>query len=116
MTTLATTVNQRQRTQGSLLNGEARLLQIMRQLEFGRIENLTVRAGEPIFNPPPKISRDIKFGSDSDSNQEPPNDDFLLKIHVNELFDHLERIGDGSVAVIEVKHGLPFRLVFEQTV
>jgi hypothetical protein len=37
----------------------------------------------------------------------------VLKTQVAEFFDHLTRLGDGSVETIEVKHGLPFKLVIE---
>ena len=78
MTMLATNVNQPSSRKSSLSNGRARLVELMQQLCFGRIENLTVRRGEPIFDPPPKVSREVKLGSDNDP-QELSNDDFLLK-------------------------------------
>ena len=40
--------------------------------------------------------------------------DFALKSSVIELFDHLSRIGDGTLESIEVKYGMPFKLVVEQ--
>jgi hypothetical protein len=30
------------------------------------------------------------------------------------LFEHLDRLGDGRIAFIEVRHGLPFRLVVDE--
>ena len=90
-------------------------MELMQQLCFGRIENLTIHAGEPTFDPPPKVSREFKFGPEN-ARQLGPSDDFVLKSHFNELFDHLEQIGDGSIAVLEIRHGLPFRLVVEQPV
>ena len=56
----------------------------------------------------------FKFGSDHVTKPE-RSGDFLLKSHFNELFDQLEQIGDGSIAVLEIRHGLPFRLVVEQS-
>jgi hypothetical protein len=85
----------------------------MQRLNFGRIENLAVRAGEPTFDPAPRIIQDIKIGGENGPRPEMARDDFTLKSQVAELFDHLNRISDGSVAMIEVKHGLPFRLVIE---
>jgi len=87
----------------------------MQRLNFGRIENLAVHAGEPAFDPAPKIVQDIKIGGENGPRPELARDDFALKSQVAELFDHLNRVGDGTVAVIEVKHGLPFRLVIEQS-
>jgi hypothetical protein len=91
------------------------LIDVMQNLNFGRIENLLVCQGEPVFNPtPPRIVRDIKLGGENGARPEATISDFALKTQVTELFEHLRHLGDGSVRVIEVKHGLPFRLVIEQ--
>ena len=102
-------------TKASLSGARKRLLETMQRLNFGRIENLAVRAGEPAFDPAPKIVRDIKIGGENGPRPELDRDDFALKTQVAELFDHLTQLGDGSIAMIEVKHGLPFRLVVEQS-
>lgn len=102
-------------TKSALSGARRRLLETMQRLNFGRIENLAVHAGEPAFDPAPKIVQDIKIGGENGPRPELARDDFALKSQVAELFDHLNRVGDGTVAVIEVKHGLPFRLVIEQS-
>jgi hypothetical protein len=101
-------------TKGTLSPARKRLLQTMQELNFGRIENMLVRAGEPLFTPALKIVRDIKIGGENGPRPEACQSDFALKAQFAELFDHLSSIGDGSISVIEVKHGLPFRLVIEQ--
>lgn len=100
-------------TKRSLSAPRKRLLETMQRLNFGRIENLAVRDGDPTFNPPPRIVQDIKIGGENGPRPELACEDFALKNQVAELFDHLSRVGNGSVAIIEVKHGLPFRLVIE---
>lgn len=42
-------------------------------------------------------------------------DDFLLKRQVVELIEELTGLGDGIVSLIEVKHGLPFRVFLRTT-
>jgi hypothetical protein len=37
-------------------------------------------------------------------------EDFLLKEQVVELFAYFEQVGDGVIDLIEINHGLPFRL------
>lgn len=90
------------------------LLELMQRYNFCRIENLEVHAGEPAFDPAPRVTQDIKLGAESGPRPELEKDDFLLREPVIELFEHLKRLGDGRIAVIEVKHGLPYRLVVEQ--
>jgi hypothetical protein len=87
----------------------------MQDLNFGRLENLQIQQGDPLFDPPPRVIREIKFGGENGPRPELAREDFVLKAQVTELFDHLSNIGSGSVAMIEVKHGLPFRLVMEQS-
>ena len=85
----------------------------MQRLNFGRIEDLEVRGGEPVFSPAPRIVQDIKLGGENGPRAELAAADFVLKSQVAEFFDHLSRLGDGSIESIDVKHGLPFKLVIE---
>ena len=101
-------------TKTALSGGRRWLLETMQCINFGRIENLSVRAGEPTLDPAPRIVRDIKLGGENGPRPELNREDFALKTQVAELFEHLNQVGDGSIATIEVKHGLPFRLVIEQ--
>ena len=92
------------------------LIELMQLLNFGRIEELPIRNGQPILSPPPRMVRDIKLGGDNAPRPELNARDFLLKTQVVELFRHLEAINNGTVAVLEVKHGLPFKLEVAQAV
>ncbi len=100
-------------TKASLSAPRRRLLEIMQRLNFGRIEDLEIRGGDPVFSPAPRLVQDIKLGGENGPRPELANTDFVLKSQVAEFFDHLSRLGDGSVESIEVKHGLPFKLVIE---
>ena len=103
-------------TKSSLSMQQKRLLETMQKTNYGRIEGLRIRGGEPVFTPPPRIVRDVKLGS-SDSNARPElhASDFVLKLEHIELFENLRRFGDGQIECIEIKAGLPFRLTVEQT-
>jgi hypothetical protein len=101
-------------TKASLTAPRRRLLESMQRLNFGRIEGLEIRNGEPVFQPAPRIIQDIKIGGENGPRPELNIDDFALKSAVIELFDHLSRIGDGTLESIEVKYGMPFKLVVEQ--
>ena len=100
-------------TKASLSAPRRRLLETMQRLNFGRIEDLEVRGGEPVFSPAPRIVQDIKLGGENGPRAELAAADFVLKSQVAEFFDHLSRLGDGSIESIDVKHGLPFKLVIE---
>jgi len=89
------------------------LLKIMQNVNFGRIERLVIRNGEPVLDPSPRILREIKFCSENGPRPELRIDDFILKAHVVELFDCFDHLLDGRIDLIEIKHGLPFRMIVE---
>ena len=87
-----------------------KLVELMQDINFGRIERLRVRGGSPVVAPRPTIVRDHKFGGENGPRPERSATDFLLKEEVAELFECLDRLQDGVVDVLEIKHGLPFRM------
>jgi hypothetical protein len=87
-----------------------RLVELMQRLHFGQILGLHVRGGQPVLNPLPRLVRDRKLGTEPLPRPASPREDFLLKEQVAELFDYFDQVGDGVIDLIEVKHGLPFRL------
>lgn len=101
-------------TKSTLAHNQARLVDLMQRLNFGRIEGLHILNGDPLFDPPPRIFRDVKPGRLNGSRPEAGKADFDLKIEVVDLFVHLEAVGNGVIERIEVQHGLPFRMIFEE--
>jgi hypothetical protein len=89
----------------------AGLLELMQSINFGRIEGLAVLNGDPVLDPPPRVIREVKFGSENGPRPELDAADFLLKTQVVELFQHLDQICDGTIEVLEIRHGLPFRML-----
>jgi len=98
----------------SLSPAGERLVRLMQELNFGQVRNLVVRDGEPVFDPPPRVVREVKFGSENGPRPEAAKGDFALKAQVRELLAQLEALGDGVVECIEVKHGLPFKMTVEE--
>ena len=104
-------------SKASLSPARRRLLEICQQVNFGRVESLVVQGAEPVVDPPPRIVREIKFGGENGPRPELGTADFLLKQQVVELFAFFDELQDGVIAVLEIKHGLPFRvIVTEETV
>ena len=100
-------------TKASLSNSQCRLVELMQELNFGRIEALHVRRGEPSFDPAPRIIQKRKIGADNGPRSEIAFENFRLKQQTLEMFDAFRELGDGKVLSIEVKHGLPFTLEIE---
>ena len=90
----------------------SKLRGIIQSLVFGSIEGLRIDRGEPCFDVPPRILRDIKIGTAPMAPPDPANQDFLLQNRMVELFQYLDQLGSTTVT-IEVKHSQPFRIVAE---
>ena len=91
----------------SLSLAKQHLLEVMQSLNFGRIENLQVRSGEPLFTKATKVVRKLRIGGENCPRPELFQDDFRLKQQAIELFDSLTSVKDGEILSIEIRHGLP---------
>jgi hypothetical protein len=87
------------------------LLDLCQRLNFGSVLDLPVEGGEPVLEPPPRVIREFKFGGESGPRPETQIGDFALKRQQVELLQAMAEIGDGVIERLEVKHGLPFRLI-----
>ena len=94
-------------TKSSLAPALARLIELMQALNFGRVEALTIRSGQPVFDPPPHIIQKIKMGADNGPRPEMDYVDFRLKDGIIELLEIIARLHDGAIRTIEVRCGLP---------
>ena len=101
-------------TKSALPPARKRMVELMQEINFGRIEGLRVLDGEPMFDPPPKVVRKIKMGGENGPRRDDGKWDFLLKDKVREFFDHLASLGTGTISRIEVQSGLPFSMEIEE--
>ena len=95
-------------TKGGLSPARRRLVEILQRLNFGRVEGLEVRGGEPVLDPPPAVVREYKFAGENGPRPEAARADCRLKSQIGDLMHLLDEVGDGTIAVLSVKHGLPF--------
>jgi hypothetical protein len=86
------------------------IVELMQAHKFGRIENMPVRAGDPILNSDTRVVRIARLGGEGDRIKSVSGNEFELKKQVRGLFDELERLHNGTVIRLEFRHGLPFLL------
>ncbi len=98
----------------SLSPARRQLLELLQQINFGRLESLEVRDGQPVLSPRPLVAREHKFGGENGPRPELTSPDFALKQQVVELFEFFDEMQDGVIDVLEIKHGLPFRMVVRE--
>ena len=97
-------------TKFALSPARRRLVEIMQEVNFGRIEGLHVHDGEPHFMPAPRVLRDIVFGKVNAPNAARTRDDFALKEQLIELFELFDRERSVTVESLVVQNGLPVRM------
>jgi hypothetical protein len=90
-----------------------RLLRLMQENPFSRIEQLAVTGGQPQFGPTTKVIAELKFGTNDGPRREAGLADFAMKKEHIELFRQLDEIGSGVILALEVRGGLPFRMIRE---
>ena len=100
-------------TLASLPPERRRLLKRMQRINFGRIENLVIKDGQPVLSPSPRVVRSVKFGGRNGPRPEASLEDFVIKDEVVELFRYMDELRDGVIDVLEIQHGLPFRMAVE---
>jgi hypothetical protein len=93
--------------------GQRRLLRLFQAINFGRIDELEVRNGEPQFSPLPRVFVELKLDVDDGPRPESRQQHFPLRSQVGRFFAQLAQLRDSTIERIEVRHGLPFRMVVE---
>lgn len=97
-------------TKRALSPARRRLVELMQDVNFGRIEGLRVDDAEPLFEPAPRVIRNIVFGKVNAPNPARGKDDFVLKEQHIELFDLFDREPSVTVESLDVQNGLPVRM------
>ena len=97
-------------TKQSLSPNQRRLVEVMQQVNFGRIEGLHVADGQPVFDPPPRLIRDFRIGKNNAPHPALERADFVLKEEVRELFDLMAQQPHACIETLVVQDGLPVRM------
>lgn len=94
----------------SISEAQKRLLQLMQEVHYGRVEDLVICNGEPVIGLSVKVLRDVKLSAECGRKQVIPDRDYLDKPQVAEMLRQFRRLGDGIVQLVEIHDGLPFRI------
>jgi len=89
------------------------LVQMCQALNFGQIQGLRLRDAEPVLNPPPVALVETRLDLADEPRPEIELKDFELPDELCRLMARLDEIKNGMIERIEVRGGLPRRLVFE---
>jgi hypothetical protein len=87
------------------------LVRLCQDVNFGQILNLRVGNAEPIWNPGPTILSEVRLDIEEAPRPEGQLPDFKLSSEIQRLMCHLDQLKDGRIVKIEVRGGIPRRLI-----
>lgn len=90
------------------------LIRLMQKVNYGRIEGLSVRNGQLVLDTPPRVIREIKFGSENGPRPESAARSFAVKAAVTHLLKHIGALRQATIHSLDVKGGLPFAMKVEE--
>jgi hypothetical protein len=89
------------------------LVRLCQTVNYGQIKVLLFRDGEPIYEPAPVIVIDAKLYRDDGPRPELGLADFVLRDDFRRLMAQLDGAKSGMILRIDVRAGLPRRVVVE---
>ena len=93
------------------------LIRLCQSINYGSIEGLTVRSREPVLtDSPPLVLADVQLNAEDQPRPEATLSDFVLSTELVRLVSLLDQIGEGKISRIEIRAGLPRRVVFARLV
>jgi hypothetical protein len=92
------------------------LVRLCQFTNFGEIRDVEVKAGEPVFGSLSQILVDLRLDVDEVRRPEAVLADFVLGREMRRLVGEIERIENGRIARIEIRAGLPRRILYEMPV
>jgi hypothetical protein len=88
------------------------LVRLCQATNYGQIHNLEIRDGDPVLSPPPLVLIDVRLDADEVPRSEVELTDFDLCNEVRRLIGLLQELTTGIIDRIEVRAGIPRRMVF----
>ncbi len=89
------------------------LVRQCQQIGFGRIVNFAVRDGDPVLLAETEILIDVKLDAEENLRTERDLNDFELTAELVRLFSKFDAIQNGTVDHLEVRAGIPRRIVLK---
>jgi len=89
------------------------MVRLFQAIGHGQILDLHYRDGDPIFTPAPTLIRDVRLDMDDAERPELELADFALCEEVRRLMALLDNTVTGRLQKIEVRAGIPRRVLIE---
>jgi hypothetical protein len=89
------------------------LIRRCQRLGFGTIRGLEVHDCEPVLGPKTEVLFDVKLDGDEKPRAEQNLGDFPVCKEIQRVLSTLDSIGNGVIERVEVRAGIPRRMVFK---
>ena len=87
------------------------LVRLCQDVNFGQIQGLHVRNSDPVWDPTPTVLLEVRLDIEEGPRPEGELPDFKLSSEIQRLMCQLDQLKDGRIEKIEVRGGVPRRLV-----
>jgi hypothetical protein len=87
------------------------LVRVCQDVNFGQIQGLHVRNSDPVWDPAPTVLSEVRLDIEEGPRPEGELPDFKLSSEIQRLMCQLDQLQDGKIEKIEVRGGVPRRLV-----
>jgi hypothetical protein len=87
------------------------LVRLCQDINFGQIQGLHVRNSDPVWDPAPTVLSEVRLDIEESPRPEGELPDFQLSSEIQRLMCQLDQLKDGRVEKIEVRAGVPRRLI-----
>jgi len=87
------------------------LVRVCQDVNFGQIQGLHVRNTDPVWDPAPTVLSEVRLDIEESPRPEGDLPDFKLSSEIQRLMCQLDQLRDGRIEKIEVRGGVPRRLV-----
>lgn len=94
-----------------LAPAQARLIELMHDVGFGRIVNLHVRDGDPVFDPAPVVKRFRQFGKSEVSRAADGRQGLESKRKVREMLELFDRERTLDIDELKFEDGQPVLMI-----
>jgi len=99
------------KSERTLTDAESALIRLIQKIRFGRIENFRLVDGEPILGAETELCTEYKLSGVEQPREEITDEEFLSMPHVRTMFKRFEEVRHGTVDYLDVRDGLPSKLM-----
>src|SRR5580693_680416 len=89
------------------------LVRLCQSINYGHIQDLSIKDREPLLHRRPAVLLDIKLDSEERPRDECASTDFLLCAETVRLMALLDQIDNAKISRLEVRAGIPRRVILE---